>query len=60
MSILNNTQVTAVLGDKIVSGIKVRKEGKEELLLIQGVFVEIGLIPNSEFVKGTEKINSAK
>lgn len=55
VSVLNNTQVTAILGDKMVSEIRMRREEKEELLSVQGVFVEIGLIPNSGFAKGLEK-----
>lgn len=55
ITLLNNTQVSAVLGDKVVTGIQIKKEGKEEILPVQGVFVEIGLIPNAEFVKDVEK-----
>jgi len=55
VSILNGTRVTAVLGDKMVTGIKIEREGKEERLPVQGIFVEIGLIPNSEFAKELEK-----
>ena len=55
VSILNNTRVTAVLGDRMVSGIKIKREDKEETLPVEGVFVEIGLIPNSEFAKELEK-----
>lgn len=55
VSILNSTQVTAVLGDRMVSGIKIRRQEKQETLPVQGVFVEIGLIPNSEFAKDLEK-----
>jgi len=55
VSILNSTRVTAVLGDKMVTGIKIEREGKEETLPVQGIFVEIGLIPNSEFAKELEK-----
>ena len=55
VSILNNTQVTAVLGERMVSGIKIKREDKEEMLPVEGVFVEIGLIPNSEFAKDLEK-----
>lgn len=55
VSILNSTQVTAVLGEKMVSGIKIRRGDKEETLAVEGVFVEIGLIPNSEFAKDLEK-----
>jgi alkyl hydroperoxide reductase subunit F len=55
VTVLNNTYVTGILGDKFVSGIKVNSGGKEETLLVQGVFVEIGLIPNSGFAKNVEK-----
>lgn len=55
VSILNNAQVTAVLGDKFVSGIKIKKDGQEKIIPIQGVFVEVGLIPNSEFAGELEK-----
>ena len=65
MSILNNTQVTAVLGDKFVNAIKIKRlqpqikaangTDREEVISVQGVFVEIGLIPNSEFAQYIEK-----
>ncbi|NIM03535.1 FAD-dependent oxidoreductase [bacterium] len=55
VTILNSTRVTAVLGERMVSGIKIRREDKEETLAVEGVFVEIGLIPNSEFAKDLEK-----
>lgn len=54
-AIFNDSQVTAILGDKMVTGIKIKREGKEEAVPLQGVFVEIGLLPNSGFVKGIEK-----
>ena len=55
VTVLNNSQVTAIVGERMVSGIKIRREGKEEQLVLQGIFVEIGLIPNSDFVKDVEK-----
>jgi len=55
VTILNNSRVNAVLGEKFVNAIKVIKEGKEETLAVQGVFVEIGLIPNSEFAPDIER-----
>lgn len=55
VTVLNNTQVTAVLGDRMVNGIKIKRENKEEILSVQGVFVEIGLIPNSDFAQKLEK-----
>ncbi|MBM3252138.1 MAG: FAD-binding protein [Candidatus Omnitrophica bacterium] len=57
--ILNNTQVTAIIGDKFVTGIKIKTKDKttEENLSVQGIFVEVGLMPNSGFAKQIEKNN---
>ena len=55
MVILNNTRVTEIIGDKFVKQIKIDKEGKIELLNVEGVFIEIGLIPNSEFASEIER-----
>ncbi len=55
VSVLNNTRITAVLGDKMVNAIKIKTAEKEKIISVQGVFVEIGLIPNSEFAKELEK-----
>ena len=55
MTIFNQAQITAVMGDKFVSAIKINRQGKEENVSVQGVFVEIGLIPNSEFALEVEK-----
>jgi alkyl hydroperoxide reductase subunit F len=49
VAILNKSRVTAVLGDKLVSGIRVKEGEKEKTIPLQGVFVEIGLIPNTVF-----------
>ena len=55
VKVLNETQVTSIVGDKMVNGIKVKRSGKEEIIPIQGIFVEIGLIPNSKFAKNVDK-----
>ncbi|MEW6170147.1 MAG: FAD-dependent oxidoreductase [Candidatus Omnitrophota bacterium] len=55
VTVLNNTQITAIVGDKMVNSIKIKKDNKEEVLAVQGVFVEIGLIPNSDFASNIEK-----
>ena len=50
VSVLNNTRVTAVRGDRFVTEIGIQtRDGSERSLAVRGVFVEIGLIPNSEF-----------
>ena len=57
-AILNVTP-TAVLGDKFVTGIKYKNNnsGEEITLPTDGIFVEIGFIPNTEFLKPLVDIN---
>jgi len=55
VAIHNNSNVSAIIGDKMVSHIRFKKEGKEEEVPVEGVFVEIGLIPNSDFAEEVEK-----
>ncbi len=54
VKVFNDSQVTAILGDKFLNKVIIKNEDKEETLSVQGVFVEIGLIPNSEFAKDLE------
>jgi len=54
VTVMNNARVTGIIGDKFVTAIKVTRDGKQETLAVEGVFVEIGLKPNSEFTKGLE------
>ncbi len=55
ITVLDNARTMEIIGDKMVNGIRIKKEGKEEVLAVEGVFVEIGLIPNSEAVKDVLK-----
>ncbi len=50
-----NTQVAEIVGDKVVTGIRVKRDGKEMVLQVQGVFVEIGSVPNSDIAGFVEK-----
>ncbi|MFA5142658.1 MAG: FAD-dependent oxidoreductase [Candidatus Omnitrophota bacterium] len=54
VKVLNNAQVTAISGDKMVTAIKIKQEGKEREIPVEGIFVEIGLSPNSGFAKVVE------
>jgi NADH-dependent peroxiredoxin subunit F len=54
VKVLNSSQVTSIRGDKFVTEISIRREGREESMPVQGIFVEVGLEPNSHFVKGVE------
>src|SRR5680860_230551 len=55
VSIFNNSQVKEILGDSFVQAIKIEEDKKEKTLDVQGIFVEIGLIPNSDFAVDLEK-----
>lgn len=55
VTVMNNSKIKAIVGDKMVKGIKINREGTEELVNVEGVFVEIGLVPNSKFAKDIDK-----
>lgn len=52
MAALLNTEPTEVKGDKFVSGLswKNKETGEDGELAVNGVFVEIGIVPNTFFV----------
>ena len=52
---MNEAQVVAILGDKFVNAIKIKTKDGEKEIPVQGIFVEIGLIPNSGFAKVLDK-----
>ena len=45
----------SITGDKFVKGMNVNTLGKKQALDVSGVFIEIGLMPNSWFAKGIDK-----
>ncbi|MDD4955494.1 MAG: FAD-dependent oxidoreductase [Candidatus Omnitrophica bacterium] len=54
VEILNNSKMKEIAGDNFVKRIVIEKENETRALDVEGVFIEIGLIPNSEFDKITE------
>ncbi|MBI5399940.1 FAD-dependent oxidoreductase [Candidatus Saganbacteria bacterium] len=50
VAIINNAQITQICGDKFVSSIKLTASGQPQEMTVEGVFVEIGLIPNSAII----------
>lgn len=50
-----NAQIEEIVGDKFVTGITYRDglSGEKHELPVTGIFVEIGLIPNTDFVETT-------
>ncbi len=55
VTVLNNSSVTAISGEAFVERIEVETSGEKKDIAVQGVFVEIGLIPNSEFKSDLKK-----
>jgi len=55
VTIYNNTKVKEIYGTNFVQGIKIEREGKTENLPVEGVFVEIGSVPASEFIQEVQK-----
>lgn len=55
VTIMNNARVLGITGDKMVTGIRVNSDGQDQALDVQGIFVEIGLIPNSVFAPDVKK-----
>lgn len=55
VTVMNNHQVSAVVGDKFVRAIKIKNKDGQKELAVEGVFIEIGLVPNSSFAKGLDK-----
>ncbi len=59
VEILFNAVTQEILGDKFVTSLKYQDKASGEIkeLKLDGVFIEIGLVPNSEMVKGLVDIN---
>jgi len=59
LSILTEYQTEKIEGETLVDGMIVKnlKSGKSKRLDVNGVFIEIGLVPNSEAVKGLVELN---
>lgn len=62
MTGLLHAEPTEVTGDGFVTGLKYRDKntGKEKELAVQGVFVEIGQIPNTQFLEGVVDFDEYK
>ena len=57
VTVYNDSSVESIKGEKFVTGIVIDTKGVKKEIFLQGVFVEIGLLPNSEFA-GIAKRNS--
>jgi alkyl hydroperoxide reductase subunit F len=59
LTIFLEHEVVSITGEKFVDGIKIRdlKTKQEREVQVSGVFIEIGLMPNSDLVKGVAALN---
>jgi NADH-dependent peroxiredoxin subunit F len=55
VTVVTNAQTTAITGTDKVDGLtyKDRASGEEKRVDLEGVFVQIGLVPNTEWLKGS-------
>lgn len=62
VTVIKNSQTTEVLGDDAVTGIKYqdKAQGEEHTLDLEGIFVQIGLLPNTEWLNNYVELNDAK
>jgi alkyl hydroperoxide reductase subunit F len=59
VTVLTNAQTTEITGDQKVNGLvyKDRASGEQHKVDLEGVFVQIGLVPNTEWLKGTLELS---
>ena len=62
MRAILHAETIEVLGDKMVTGIKYKdtQTGVEQILPVQGIFVEIGMVPNTRMVEGLVDLDMFK
>lgn len=59
VEIIYNALSEEIVGDKTVTALKYKDKasGEAKMLEVNGVFVEIGALPNTDFVKGVVELN---
>jgi len=61
ITVHTGTHVSDLHGDKFLSGITIKDEqGKEQKISLDGVFIEIGWLPNTDIVKNLVALNEKK
>lgn len=60
MTAITNANTLEVLGDKFVTGLKYEAQGKEKELPVSGVFVEIGMVPSTDFAADIVELDDYK
>jgi alkyl hydroperoxide reductase subunit F len=59
VTVITNAQTTEITGDQKVNGLiyKNRASGELETVELEGVFIQIGLIPNTDWLKGVVELS---
>jgi alkyl hydroperoxide reductase subunit F len=56
-----NSEITALQGDKFLTGITIKDgKGQEQTMDVDGVFIEIGWLPNTDILDGFVDLNDKK
>lgn len=57
--IMNNTEIVEIEGDKLVDTLRIKSRdgGLEKDLHVSGVFIEVGSLPATDYLKGFVKLN---
>ncbi len=55
-----NAEITEIVGEKFVTGLKYKDATGEHELKVGGIFVEIGQIPNTNFAEGVVEMDAYK
>ncbi len=57
VTVITNADTTAITGDQFVTGLEYtnKETGQKESLQVDGIFVHIGMIPNSDYIGIAEK-----
>lgn len=61
ITVHEHTRVTALQGEQFLTGVTIRDEkGSEQQLSLDGIFVEIGWLPNTDILDGFVALNEQK
>lgn len=59
VTVITNAQTTEITGDQKVNGLVYKDRASSELktVALEGVFIQIGLVPNTDWLKGTVELS---
>ena len=61
ITVLPNSQITSLEGEKFLSAVTIKDEaGNEQKVALDGVFIEIGWLPNTDMVTDLVELNGKK